>query len=57
VALADFGNSVQKTGPAATGSNGSHSSADGLAVRMSVDLPPIYVGGCGYPRYVSIGIP
>jgi hypothetical protein len=54
---ADFGNSVRKTGPVAAGPNSPHSGADGLAVRRSMNLPPICAGDRGCPRYVSIGIP
>jgi hypothetical protein len=51
---ANFGNLVQKIGPATTGLDGPHSGPDSPVVRRSVDLPPIYAGGCNCPRYVSI---
>jgi hypothetical protein len=45
-----LGNSVLKTGSAAV-------DPDGPTVRRSVGLPPICIGGCGCPGYVSISIP
>jgi hypothetical protein len=54
---ADLGNSILKTGPATAGPDGPRSRADGPAMRRSTDLPPICIGGCGCPGYVSIGIP
>jgi hypothetical protein len=52
----DFGCSVLKTEPLIGGLGGPRSCADGLAMRRSLDLPPIHVGGCGCLGYVLIGI-
>jgi hypothetical protein len=38
---ANLGSSVLKTGPTAIGSDGLRSCADGPAMRISVDLPPM----------------
>jgi hypothetical protein len=54
---ADLSNSLLKTGHAATGPDGPCSRSDGPAMCTSTGLPPICVGGCCCPRYVSIGIP
>jgi hypothetical protein len=51
-----FGNSFLKMVLAA-GPNGPRSRVDGPDMRRSTNLSPIYVGGCGCPGYVSIGIP
>jgi hypothetical protein len=51
---AGLGNSFLQTGPVAAGPNSLRSCADGPVVRRSANLPPICVGDCGCPGYVSI---
>jgi hypothetical protein len=52
----DLGGSVWKMGPVVAGPDGPRSCVDGLTVRRSVDLPPIFAEGCGCSGYVFIGI-
>jgi hypothetical protein len=53
----NFSGSVRKTGPTVVGLDGPRSSADGPAMRRSVDLPPICAEGCGCSEYAFVGIP
>jgi hypothetical protein len=53
----DLGYLILKTRPDVVGPDGPRSRADGPTVRISVGLPPMCVGACGCPRYLSIGIP
>jgi hypothetical protein len=53
----DFGGLVQKMGSAVAGPDGPCSCANGPIVRRSVDLPSIYVEGCGCSGDVFITIP
>jgi hypothetical protein len=52
----DLGNLVLKMGPAIVGLDGPRSHVDGPTMRRSTGLPPICIGGCGCPGYVSIAI-
>jgi hypothetical protein len=53
---AGLSNSFLKTGPTTAGLDDPRSRVDGPDMCRSTDLPPICVGGCGCPGYVSIGI-
>jgi hypothetical protein len=52
---AGLGNSLLKMGSAAASPDGPRSRADGPDMRRSANLSPMCVGGCRYPRYMSIG--
>jgi hypothetical protein len=54
---AGLDNSLLKMGSAAAGPDSLRSRADGLDMHRSANLSLMCVGGCRYPRYMSIGIP